>query len=163
MTLLVGSAPNQVPTNQHLGTSAFIDALQLPISTQQQSALDAKASLTGTETLTNKTADGLVLNNGYTEEVYAVTGTTPALSPANGSIQTWALSATSTPTFGAFNAGQSILLMITASSYSINWPTVSWSKVGGSGTAPTLTSSGQTCVILWKVGSTVYGALLGTV
>ena len=115
------------------------------------------ASLAGTETLTNKT-----LTN-YTEPVYAVTGTTPALSPTNGSIQTWTLSGSSTPTYGTWAAGQSIILMITAGANSITWPSTTWSKVGGGGAAPTLTSSGATCVILWKVGSTTYGALLGSV
>ena len=110
-----------------------------------------------TATLTNKT-----LTN-YTEPVFTVTGTTPALSPTNGSIQTWTLSGSSTPTYGTWAAGQSIILMITAGANSITWPTTSWSKVGGGGAAPTLTSSGATCVILWKVGSTVYGALLGSV
>ena len=49
---------------------------------------------------TGGTASGLTLNDGYTEEVFAVTGTTPALSPTNGSIQTWVLSGDSTPTEG---------------------------------------------------------------
>ena len=45
---------------------------------------------------------GVTLNDGYTEEVYAVSGTTPALSPTNGSIQTWTLSGNSTPTAGTW-------------------------------------------------------------
>lgn len=122
----------------------------------------ATATLTN-KTLTAPTITGAVLNDGYTEEVYSVTGTTPALSPTNGSIQTWTLSANSTPTAGTWAAGQSIILMVTASSYTVTWPSVTWSKVGGGGAAPSLTSSGQTCVILWKVGSTLYGALLGSV
>lgn len=121
------------------------------------------ATQTGAETLTNKTIAGAVFNDGYTEEVFAVTGTTPALSPTNGSIQTWTLSGASTPTYGTWAAGQSIVLMITAGANTITWPTTTWSKVGGGGAAPTLTSSGATCVILWKVGTTTYGALLGSV
>ena len=46
--------------------------------------------------ITGGTASGLTLNDGYTEEIFAVTGTTPALSPTNGSIQTWTLSGNST-------------------------------------------------------------------
>jgi hypothetical protein len=42
MPLLLGSAPNQVPTNGDLGTAAFIDAEQLPVSTLQLSALSTK-------------------------------------------------------------------------------------------------------------------------
>jgi hypothetical protein len=56
-----------------------------------------------------------------------------------------------------------MILMITAGANTINWPSVTWSKVGGGGAAPSLTASGQTCVILWKVGSTIYGSLLGSV
>lgn len=111
---------------------------------------------TGTQTLTNKTI------TGYTETVFAVTGTTPALSPTNGSIQTWTLSANSTPTAGTWAAGQSLILGVTASSFTVTWPSVVWSKVGGSGAAPTLTSTGVNWVILWKVGTTVYGSFLGT-
>ena len=111
----------------------------------------------------NKAYSNITLLDGYTEEVYTVTGTTPALSPTNGSIQTWTLSANSTPTAGTWATGQSMILMVTASTYTVTWPSVTWSKVGGSGTAPSLTSSGATCVILWKVGSTIYGSLLGSV
>lgn len=119
-------------------------------------------TLTGTQTLTNKTIEAGVLTNGYTEEVFAVTGTTPALSPTNGSIQTWTLSANSTPTAGTWAAGQSIILGVTASTYTVTWPSVVWSKVGGSGAAPTLTSTGVNWMILWKVGTTIYGSFMGT-
>ena len=119
--------------------------------------------MTKARDIADKNFAGASLTNGYTEAVYAVSGTTPALSPTNGSIQTWTLSGSSTPTYGTWAAGQSMILMVTAGANSITWPTTSWSKVGGGGAAPTLTSSGATCVILWKVGSTVYGALLGSV
>ena len=105
---------------------------------------------------------GVSINDGYTEEVYAVTGTTPALSPTNGSIQTWTLSANSTPTAGTWADGQSLILGVTASSYTVTWPSVTWSKVGGSGAAPTLTSTGVNWVIFWKVGGTIRASFLGT-
>ena len=114
-----------------------------------------------TATLTNKTLVTPVLSDGYTEEVFTVTGTTPALSAANGSIQTWTLSGASTPT-DSLSSGQSIILGITAGANTVNWPSVTWSKVGGSGAAPTLTSSGVNWVILWKVSTTLRGAFLGT-
>lgn len=109
---------------------------------------------TGTETLTNKTL------TGYTETVYALSGTTPAFTEANGSIQTWTLSGASTPT-DSLTTGQSLILQITPGAYSITWPSVTWTKQGGSGAAPTLYSAGKTNVILWKVGSTLYGSHLG--
>lgn len=111
---------------------------------------------------TNGAASGLTLVDGYTEEVFAVTGTTPALSPANGSIQTWTLSGASTPTAGTWTAGQSITLMIDdGSANTINWTSlaVTWKTDGGS--APTLNTSGYTVVALWKVGTTIYGARVG--
>jgi len=109
-------------------------------------------TLTGTQTLTNKTS---------TETVYAVTGTTPALATANGAVQTWTLSAASTPTAAGIAAGESIILQITPGAYTITWPSVTWTKIGGSGVAPTLFSAGKTNVVLWKVGTTLFGSHLG--
>ena len=97
--------------------------------------------------------------NGITETVYALSGTTPALNPANGTIQTWTLSASSTPT-DSLSAGQSMTLMIDdGSAYTITWPSVTWKT--DSGSAPTLNTSGYTVVELWKVSTTLYGARVG--
>lgn len=91
------------------------------------------------------------------ETVYALSGTTPALDPANGTIQTWTLTGNSTPT-DSLSAGESITLKILdGTAYTITWPTMEW--VGG--TAPTLDTTNDTWVVLWKVGSTLYGALVG--
>lgn len=104
------------------------------------------------------TASGLTLNDGYTEEVFAVTGATPALSPVNGSIQTWTLTGNSAPTLGAWASGQSITLMVDdGTAYSINWASmgVVWKTKGG--TAPVLLTTGYTALALVNVGGTVYG------
>ena len=120
---------------------------------------------TGTGALvfgTAPTLSGPTFNDGYTEEVFAVTGTTPALSPTNGSIQTWTLSANSTPTAGTWAAGQSITLMVDdGTAYSITWSSlaVTWETNGGS--APTLSTTGFTTIQLWKVSTTIYGARVG--
>jgi hypothetical protein len=95
-----------------------------------------------------------------TETVYAVSGTTPALDMANGPIQTWTLSGASTPT-NSLTSGQSIILVITPGANTITWPSVVWTKQGGSGAAPTLFSAGKTDVILWMVGAVLYGSHLG--
>jgi len=129
----------------------FVAGVTSPI----QSQLDGKGTvtLTGAQTLSNKT---LV---GYTEAVYALTGTTPVLSAANGATQTWTLTASSTPTDG-LSTGQSLTLMINdGTAYTVTWPSVVW--VGG--VAPTLALTGYTVVELWKVGSVLYGALVGGV
>jgi len=122
----------------------------------------AVVGTTDAQALTNKTLSGAVLNDGYTEEVFAVTGTTPALSPNNGSIQTWTLTGNSTPTAGTWNAGQSITLMVDdGSAATITWTSlaVTWKTDGGS--APTLNTTGLTAIALWKVGAVIYGARVG--
>ena len=111
---------------------------------------------------TGGTASGLTLNDGYTEEVFAVTGTAPALSPTSGSIQTWTLTGNSTPTAGTWASGQSMTLMVDdGSAYTINWASMSITWKTGGGTAPTLLTSGYTVIELAKVGSTIYGWLAG--
>lgn len=118
-------------------------------------------TLTGTQTLSNKTMNSVVLNDGYTEEVFTLTGTTPNLSAANGSIQTWTLTAASNPTDG-LSSGQSVILGIDdGTNYTITWPSVVWTKAGGSGAAPSLNAAVRTWVVLWKVGTTLYGSYLG--
>jgi hypothetical protein len=100
-----------------------------------------------------------VITGSITEDVYAISGTTPAIDPANGTIQTWALEGASTPT-DALSSGQSLTLMIDdGDGYTITWPPIQW--VGG--TAPTLATAGYTVVELWKVGAVLYGALVGSV
>lgn len=121
------------------------------------------ATLTGAQTLTNKTIEKAVLNDGYTEEVFAITdGTTVNLNPNNGSIQTWTLGANRTPGQANWAAGQSITLMVDdGSAFTITWSTLNpvWETNGG--TAPTLATTGFTVITLWKVGTTIYGARVG--
>lgn len=94
-----------------------------------------------------------------TEEVYVLTGTTPNLDPDLGTIQTWTLTANSTPV-DTLTDGQSMTLMIDdGTAYSITWPTMTW--VGGA--APTLATTGYTVIALWKVGTALRGMLAGTV
>ncbi|MDB4215780.1 hypothetical protein N9796_00355 [bacterium] len=113
--------------------------------------------------VTDVSAD--VVTNAYSETVFAVTGTTPALDPANGGIQTWTLSNQSNPT-DSFSAGESMTLMVEASGPLIAtygsgnlvvWPTMQWSG----GAAPELATTGYSVIVLWKVGTTLYGASAG--
>jgi len=91
------------------------------------------------------------------ETVYALSGTTPDIDPANGTIQTWTLTGNSTPT-ESLASGESVTLMVDdGTSYTITWPTITW--VGGS--APTLPTSGYAVIVLWKEGTTLYGKGIG--
>ena len=111
------------------------------------------------QALTAKTLAAPTITGTPTETVYAITGTTPALNPANGSLQTWTLTANSTPT-DSVAAGQAITLMIDdGTAYTITWPSVTW--VNNAKVAPTLATTGYTTVTLWKVGTTLYGAVVG--
>jgi hypothetical protein len=117
-------------------------------------------TLTGTQTLTNKTVTNLVFDGNYTEEIFALGTTgTIALDPANGTIQTSAL--TGNPTFtDSVSAGQSLILMLeNGASYTVTFPTMTWVGSGGN-VAPTLTA-GDT-IVFWKVSTTLYGAYAGS-
>jgi len=94
-----------------------------------------------------------------TEDVYTLSGTSVALEPDNGSVQTHTLTDNTTYTDG-FSAGQAITLMVDdGTAYTITWPTITWVNNGGS--APTLATTGFTVIALWKVSTTLYGALVG--
>ena len=93
------------------------------------------------------------------EDIYAMSGTSVALEPSNGSIQTHTLTGATTYT-DAFSAGQAITLMIDdGTAATITWPTMTW--VNNAAVAPTLATTGYTVITVWKVGSTLYGALVG--
>jgi hypothetical protein len=102
-------------------------------------------------------------NDGYTEEVFAITdGSTVNLDPNNGSIQTWTLGASRTPGQANWADGQSITLQVDdGTDYAITWSTLAvvWKTDGG--VAPILNATGFTVIGLWKVGSTIYGARVG--
>jgi len=113
------------------------------------------------QTLSDKILNSATLNS-YTEGVFAVTGTTPALSPTNGPIQTWTLTANSVPTQGSWASGQSMVLAVadTASAFTVTWTSlpVTWLD----GLIPTTTpAGGYTFINLWKIGNTIYGVSSG--
>jgi len=127
---------------------------------------DASTTVVGTDatqTLSNKTL------TGTTETVYAITdGAAFEINPANGGIQTITLGANRTPKGTSFAAGQSVTLMVTASTYTLTWTDttfgasgVKWVGASAAGSAPTLSTSAISIIELWKVSSQVYGAFVG--
>jgi hypothetical protein len=128
------------------------------VATSAQGTLAGTAvQPTATETLTNKTITNLILDGGVTEEVFAVTGTTPALDPANGTIQTWTLSGASTPTSNLVT-GESLTLMIDdGTGFPITWPTTQWVR----GVAPTIAATGYSGVVLMNIAGILYGTSIG--
>jgi len=129
-------------------------------------------SITGTCTATSFSGSGLglpatggtftgsvVFEDAINENVFAITdASSVALDPDNGMVQTWTLGANRTAT-DSLTTGQSMLLIVTASSsnYTLTWPTMKWR--GGS--APTLGGANATAIELFKVGSQLYGATIG--
>ena len=92
------------------------------------------------------------------ETTYSLTGLD--LDPANGSIQTKTVSATSQFT-ESLQAGQTVVLLLEdGASYTVNWPTgTTWVTPGGN-SQPTLTA--KDVLVFWKVGTTLYGAYVGS-
>ena len=129
-------------------------------------------SITGTCTATSFSGSGLglpatggtftgsvVFEDAINETIFAITdASSVALDPDNGMVQTWTLGANRTAT-DSLTTGQSMLLIVTASSsnYTLTWPTMKWR--GGS--APTLGGANATAIELFKVGSQLYGATIG--
>jgi hypothetical protein len=125
-----------------------------------------EVSLTAAQTLTNKTLTSPVITQPkITDTPFAITdGASVDINPSNGFIQTWTLASSRTPVSPtSFASGQAVMLAITAGANTITWTSVgvSWTKQGGSGTAPTLSTSATSFIILHKIGSTIYGSYLG--
>lgn len=146
--------------------SAAVSTLQIQVnSVSALTSVNAAAitSINSQVTFAGKTFTSATFNDGFTEEVFAITdGSTVNLDPNNGSIQTWALGASRTPGEANWSAGQSITLLVDdGSAYTITWTTLAVTWKTDAGSAPTLNTSGFTVIVLWKVGSTIYGARVG--
>jgi hypothetical protein len=128
------------------------------------------AATAGTDYVAPGTATTFTAQQTFKEvkdTVHAITdGAAFEIDPANGSVQTVTLGANRTPKATNFEAGQVVLLGIDdGAAYTFTWTdatlTPTWVKPGGTGAAPTLATTGYTWVLLWKVGSTIYGAEVG--
>ncbi|MBL40339.1 MAG: hypothetical protein CL761_03315 [Chloroflexi bacterium] len=139
-TIPNASVPNPLPAIDGSALTGTTDATKLPLT---------GGTLTGSVTF----------EDAINETVYTITdGASVDLDPDNGMIQQWTLGANRTAT-ESLSAGQSVMLMVSAGSYTLTFPTITW--VGGS--APTLATSGYTVIELWKTASTLYGATVGDV
>jgi hypothetical protein len=127
-----------------------------------------EVTLTGTQTLTNKTLTDPAITGTILEDVFTITdGAAFEVDPGNGSIQLITLGASRTPKATNFAAGESITLMVDdGSAYTLTWTDATWGGSGvewTGGAAPDLATSGYTVLQFWKVSTQVYGAFVGEV
>lgn len=120
------------------------------------------------QTLSGKTLVDPVITGAIQEDVYAITdGAAFEIDPGNGTIQTITLGANRTPKGTNFAAGESITLMVNdGSAFALTWTDTTFGPSGVSwvgGSAPTLPTTGYGVIVLWKVGSQVYGCHIGNV
>ena len=94
--------------------------------------------------------------NKLVETVYSLTGSD--LDPSNGSIQYKTVSSATTFT-DSLSTGESMTLHLISTSSTVTWPTMTWIGYNGDN-EPTLNGTNDV-IILWKVGSTLYGAYIG--
>jgi hypothetical protein len=159
-TTWVAESGSTARTSLGLGTIATQASSSVTITggTINGTAIGGSTPAAGSFTTITTSGDA-TFGAAIVETVYALSGTTPALNPSNGTIQTWTLSGNSSPT-DSLAAGESLTLMVDDGSAStITWPSVTWKTDGG--VAPTLNTTGFTAIVLWKVGSVLYGARVG--
>lgn len=173
--------PSTFPPSAHSHAIADVTGLQGALDAKLPSnfsALTEDASIDGTETVALSGGFRATLSaiftwfktqaNSWTarqtfkdvvETVFAITdGASVDINPANGSIQTWTLGANRTPTATNFVAGQAVTLMVDdGTARTITWSSIAVTWLTADGNAPTLKTTGYTPIVLWKVGSTVYG------
>lgn len=137
--------------------------ITFPNATGTVGLLGTAQTWTAVQTLTDPALIGTV-----TEDVYTIVdGAAFEVDPGNGSVQLITLGASRTPKATNFAAGEAITLMVDdGSAYTITWTDATWGGSGvvwmtDSGTAPTLATTGYTTIVLWKVGTQVYGARVG--
>jgi hypothetical protein len=97
------------------------------------------ATLTGSQTLTNKTLTNPTVTNYVETRFTANSSTAITLDLANGTMQDITLTGSPTITMPTATAGKSFILLLRSGSgsYAVTWSTVKWPG----GTAPTVTTT----------------------
>lgn len=136
------------------GTTARAWASGVPVDLRiTAGSLAGYTTLTGAQTLTNKTF------TGYTETQYNLTGTD--LVASNGTVQYKTLSGNTTFT-ESLSDGQGVILMLNPATYTTTWPTTTWIGTAASA-APTLIASVYNCLVFFQMNGTLYGRYVGRV
>ena len=146
--------------------ATYLTAADVGVTVQGYDANTVKT--TSTQTLTNKTLTDPAIIGTILEDVFTITdGAAFEIDPGNGSVQLITLGAARTPKATNFAAGEAVTLMVDdGSAYTLTWSDATFGGSGvvwktGGGNAPTLNTTGYTVIVLWKVGTQVYGARVG--
>ena len=103
------------------------------------------------------TSSGISVTGSTRESTYSLTGTD--IDPANGGVQYKTFSANTTLTESLSDGDSVVLHLLSGSSYTITWPTITWAGASGN-IEPTLTANDV--IVIWKLGTTLYGAHVGS-
>jgi hypothetical protein len=114
-------------------------------------------TLTGTQTLTNKTIETANLTKGFTEQTNTMADN--VIRSTNGSILTKTLTVNSTFTDSLLDGQSLTLMMINGHIYTVTWPAITWVSADGN-IAPLLSASNV--FVFWKIGTTLFGTLIGS-
>ena len=151
MPNLVGTDPNQVPVNGMLGTAAFMDAEQLPVSAPQQALSDTKITRVGLAT----------------ENAIGNAGTSKAINWATAQRQSVTLDQNTTLTFSFTNCpvGSYLLKIVqdATGGRTVTWSTgtpgtTRWLGVSGAPTINSAASSVSFAQIYWD-GTNAWASL----
>lgn len=150
------------------GTSAQILSTNGAGVLSWATAATGDVTLSGTQTLTNKTLTDPAIIGTILEDVFTITdGAAFEVDPGNGSVQLITLGASRTPKATNFAAGESVTLMVNdGTAYTLTWTDATWGSGGviwTGGSAPALATTGYTVLQFWKVSTQVYGTRVGAV
>lgn len=143
--------------------SPSADAVAVTTGGTERLRVNSAGNIVTTGTFVDPAITGTIL-----EDIFTITdGAAFEVDPGNGSVQLITLGASRTPKATNFAAGESVTLMVNdGTAYTLTWTDSTWGTGGviwTGGSAPTLATTGYTVIQFWKVGSQVYGALVGSV